>query len=52
MEEGLSANRAEISVKIDERHASEMREELMDADQVRSWMAEKKRIWRLERRQG
>ena len=52
MEEWLSANRAEISAKIDEGHASEMRGELMDADQVLAWMAEKKRAWRLERGLG
>ncbi len=49
MEEWLSANSAEISAKIAEGHASEMHGELIDADQVRAWMAEKKRIWRLER---
>jgi len=45
-EEWLSANRAEISAKIDEGHASELRGDLIDADEVRMQMAEKKRAWR------
>ena len=52
MEEWLSANRVEISAKIDEGYASEICGELMDADQVRAWMVEKKRIWRLEQGTG
>ena len=42
-EEWLSANRAEISAKIDEGYAAAQRGELIDGDQVREQMAQKKR---------
>jgi antitoxin ParD1/3/4 len=44
-EEWLSANRAEISAKIEEGYAAAQRGDLIDAEQVREQMAEKKRAW-------
>jgi antitoxin ParD1/3/4 len=49
-EEWLSANRTEISAKIDEGHASSERGDLIDADQVRAQMMDKKRVWRSDQR--
>jgi antitoxin ParD1/3/4 len=49
-EEWLSVNRAEISSKIEEGYASAQRGELIDGDQVRAQMEEKKRLWRDQRR--
>jgi antitoxin ParD1/3/4 len=49
-EEWLSVNRAEISAKIEEGYAAAQRGELIDGDQVRSQMEEKKRLWRDQRR--
>ena len=51
-EEWLSAYRAEISAKIEEGYASAQRGELIDDDQVRAQMEEKKRIWRADPRRG
>lgn len=48
-EEWLSANRAEISAKIEEGYASAQRGDLIDAEQVREQMAEKKRAWLADR---
>lgn len=48
-EEWLSANRAEISAKIDEGYAAARRGELTDGDQVREQIAEKKRAWLSDR---
>ena len=48
-EEWLSANRAEISAKIDEGYAAAQRGELIDGDQVREQMAQKKRAWLSDR---
>ena len=45
-EEWLSTNRTGISAKIDEGYASAQRGELIDDDQLRSQMDEKKRAWR------
>jgi predicted transcriptional regulator len=39
----LVQNRAEIKAKIDEGYASAQRGELIDGDEVRSWMEERKR---------
>ncbi len=44
-EEWLSANRADISAKIDEGYAAAQRGELIDEEQVREQMAAKKRAW-------
>ena len=44
-EEWLSANRADISAKIDEGYAAAQRGELIDAEQVREQMAAKKLAW-------
>ena len=51
-EEWLSANRAAISARIEEGYASAQRGELIDDDQVRAQMEEKKRIWRADPRRG
>jgi putative addiction module CopG family antidote len=45
-EEWLSANRADIGAKIAEGYASAQRGELIEGDQVRANMEEKKRAWR------
>jgi len=44
-EEWLSAHRAEIGAKIDEGYAAAQRAELIDSDQVRDLMTQKKRDW-------
>jgi putative addiction module CopG family antidote len=44
-EEWLSVNRAGISAKIEEGYASARRGDLIDSDQVRAQMEEKKRAW-------
>ena len=44
-EEWLSANRADISAKIDEGYGAAQRGELIDAEQVREQMAAKKLAW-------
>ena len=49
-EEWMWANRAEIRAKIEEGYASAQRGDLIDADQVRAQMEEKKRLWREQRR--
>jgi antitoxin ParD1/3/4 len=49
-EEWLSANKAEISAKIEEGYAAAQRGELIDGDQVRTEMEEKKRVWHAGRR--
>jgi predicted transcriptional regulator len=41
--DGLAENRAEIKAKIDEGYAAAQRGELIDGDEVRSWMEERKR---------
>jgi antitoxin ParD1/3/4 len=51
-EDWLSANRAEISARIEEGYASAQRGELIDDDQARSQMEEKKRAWRAEQRRA
>ena len=49
-EEWLSANRADISAKIEEGYASARRGELIDDHKVRAQMEEKKRAWRSDHR--
>jgi hypothetical protein len=49
-EEWFSANKAEISAKIEEGYAAAQRGELIDGDRVRTEMEEKKRAWRAEQR--
>jgi antitoxin ParD1/3/4 len=49
-EDWLSANKAEISAKVEEGFAAAQRGELIDGDQVRTEMEEKKRTWRAEQR--
>jgi len=49
-EEWLSVNRAEIGATIEEGYASAQRGELIDGDQVRAHMEEKKRARRDQRR--
>jgi hypothetical protein len=44
-EEWLSANRATISVKIEKGYEAAQRGELIDAEEVRKQMTEKKRVW-------
>lgn len=51
-EEWLSANRADISQKIEDGYMSAQRGDLIDADQVRTLMDEKKRAWRAKPREG
>ncbi len=48
-EEWLSANRADISAKIDDGYAAAQRGELIDADEVREEMAAKNRAWLADR---
>jgi putative addiction module CopG family antidote len=49
-EELLSANRTEISAKIEEGYASAQRGELIDDGEVRAQMEERKRIWQADPR--
>ncbi len=49
-EDWLSANRTDISAKIEEGYASAQRGELIDGDQVSAQMDEKKRAWRAKQR--
>ena len=49
-EEWLSANKAEISAKIEEGYAAAQRGELIDGDQVKTEMEVKKRAWHAEQR--
>ena len=51
-EEWLSTNRREISAKIDEGYASAQLGDLIDGDQLRAQMEEKKRAWRDDQRRG
>ena|ERR1700680_4803025 len=44
-EEWLSMNRAEISAKIEEGYASAQRGEMIDGDEVRARMEQKKCAW-------
>jgi antitoxin ParD1/3/4 len=48
-EEWLSANRTDISARIDEGYAAAQRGELIGSDQVRAQLEEKKRAWRADR---
>jgi Arc/MetJ-type ribon-helix-helix transcriptional regulator len=45
-EEWLTANRSEISARIQEGYAAAQRGELLSAGQVREQMEQKKRAWR------
>ncbi|HXL22062.1 MAG TPA: type II toxin-antitoxin system ParD family antitoxin [Candidatus Dormibacteraeota bacterium] len=48
----LAEHGTEIRAKIDEGYAAAQRGELIDSDQVRSTLEEKKRAWLAEKRQG
>jgi antitoxin ParD1/3/4 len=48
----LAEHGTEIRAKIDEGYAAAQRGELIDSDQVRSTLEEKKRAWFAEKRQG
>jgi putative addiction module CopG family antidote len=48
-EQWLSANRAGINAKIDEGYTAAQRGELIDGDQVREQLAEKKCAWLSDR---
>ena len=49
-QEWLSANKSDISAKIEEGYAAAQRGELIDGDRVRAEMEEKKRAWQAEQR--
>jgi antitoxin ParD1/3/4 len=49
-QEWLSADKADISAKIEEGYAAAQRGELIDGDRVRTEMEEKKRAWQVEQR--
>jgi putative addiction module CopG family antidote len=51
-EEWLAENRTEIAAKIAEGYAAAKRGELIDGDQVRASMEERKRAWLADRRRG
>jgi antitoxin ParD1/3/4 len=48
-EEWLSENRTHIAAKIEEGYAAAQRGELIDGDQVRAQLEERKREWRAKR---
>ena len=49
-EQWLAENRAEIAARIEEGYAAAKRGDLIDAEQVRAWMDEKKRVWLADQR--
>jgi putative addiction module CopG family antidote len=51
-EEWLAENRSEIAAKVAEGYAAAKRGELIDGDQVRAGMEERKRAWLADRRRG
>jgi len=48
----LAEHSTEIRLKIERGYAAAQRRELIDSDQVRSWLDERKRAWLAEKRQA
>jgi putative addiction module CopG family antidote len=51
-EEWLAENRAEVAARIEEGYTAAKRGELIDGDQIRAGMKERKRAWLTEQQRG